>query len=184
MVVVYGAQPVEALFHSDCGGETTAADAVWGGTPVPYLIPRVDDVPATAHRHWEYVTTAEKVRLALNADRRSEIGRRLTAIEVLTRDASGRAATIAVRGERSKTLRGDELRAILSAAFGARSIQSTLLTITKKGSNYVFDGTGFGHGVGLCQRGAMARARAGQSIEQIIRAYFTGASVAHADSRD
>jgi stage II sporulation protein D len=38
----------------------------------------------------------------------------------------------------------------------------------------VVDGMGAGHGVGLCQWGAVGRARAGQSFDQILAAYFPG----------
>jgi SpoIID/LytB domain protein len=50
-VLTYQAVPIEALFHADCGGSTVAAEAVWGGLPVPYLRTIVDNVdePA-AHR--------------------------------------------------------------------------------------------------------------------------------------
>jgi stage II sporulation protein D len=52
---------------------------------------------------------------------------------------------------------------------------STRMSITRSGSTYVFEGTGFGHGVGLCQAGAAARARRGDTTEAILAAYFTGA---------
>ena len=44
-------------------------------------------------------------------------------------------------------------------------------------SGYTFRGTGFGHGVGLCQRGALARARRGESLARILAAYYQGASL-------
>jgi len=41
----------------------------------------------------------------------------------------------------------------------------------------VFEGKGWGHGVGLCQWGARGRALAGQTGEQIVAAYYTGTTV-------
>jgi stage II sporulation protein D len=41
----------------------------------------------------------------------------------------------------------------------------------------VFDGKGWGHGVGLCQWGAHGRALAGQAAEQIVGTYFQGTSI-------
>ena len=42
------------------------------------------------------------------------------------------------------------------------------------GADYVLNGTGFGHGVGLCQVGALARARQGAEAADILAAYFPG----------
>lgn len=49
------------------------------------------------------------------------------------------------------------------------------LTMTTKGTDFIIEGRGFGHGVGLCQYGAEGRARAGETAEQIVRHYYPGA---------
>jgi stage II sporulation protein D len=41
-------------------------------------------------------------------------------------------------------------------------------------------GLGYGHGVGMCQWGAIGRARAGQDFRSILSTYFPGTSVARA----
>ncbi|MGH7669857.1 MAG: hypothetical protein ACRENQ_10235, partial [Gemmatimonadaceae bacterium] len=38
----------------------------------------------------------------------------------------------------------------------------------------VLDGRGYGHGVGMCQWGAIGRARAGQDFRTILRTYYPG----------
>jgi len=43
------------------------------------------------------------------------------------------------------------------------------------------EGTGYGHGVGMCQWGAIGRARGGQDFRTILRTYFPGTSVGYAD---
>lgn len=180
VVLTYSGRPVEALFHADCGGSTAAADAVWGGPPVPYLKAARDDVPAASHRSWKVLLTADELRTALNVDPRSRVGRRFDGLEVRDRDVSGRAARIAIEGERSTLLSGEAIRAILNQTLGDRAVQSTRLTITKVGTSYRIDGQGFGHGVGLCQIGAAARARQGDSLEAILGAYFKGARLRRA----
>ena len=42
-------------------------------------------------------------------------------------------------------------------------------------------GHGNGHGVGLCQWGAIGRARAGQDVRTILRHYYPGTAVGFAD---
>jgi len=180
VVLTYDARPVEALFHADCGGATAAADSVWGGQPVPYLQTAVDDLPDPTHRPWRAAATVEQVRKALNLDERTAVGRRLDSIVIASRDSSGRAAGLSVRGERSFTVRGDVLRSVLNRTLGERAVLSTLFTVQRQSGDYVFAGTGFGHGVGLCQRGAAARLRRGDSVTDVLRAYYSGARTSRA----
>lgn len=175
-ILMYGGRPIDALFHSDCGGATAAADSVWGGAPVPYLLARPDDVNAN-HRTWNVSVERDRLRSVLDADPRSLVGQRLDNVEVRQRDASGRAAQIAVIGEVSKVVRGEDFRAILNRVLGDRAVQSTRLTVTRRASTFAIAGSGFGHGVGLCQVGAAARARRGDSVEKILAAYYPGARV-------
>lgn len=108
------------------------------------------------------------------------MGRRLDAVTVAARDSSGRAAQIRLDGEQPRVVRGDDFRAILNRTLGVRGIQSTLFTISRAGETLRFDGSGFGHGVGLCQRGATARARRGESLAGILAVYFPGATLVRA----
>jgi stage II sporulation protein D len=175
VVLTYAGRPAETLFHSDCGGYTASADATWGGPAVPYLLSKPDDVPALTHRKWRFQVVADKLRLAFNADHESQVGRRLTGVEVRARDISGRAVRVVLSGEQSPALRGEDVRAIMNRAFGDTAIQSTRFSISRAGSAFLFEGTGFGHGVGLCQVGALARARRGEPVDRIFADYFPGA---------
>ena len=174
-ILTFDGRAADALFHSDCGGRTAAASAVWGGAPVAYLQAIVDNVPQGAHRTWRVTVGAAELRAALNADPRTAVGRSLATIDVITRDDSGRAAAIGIRGERSSAVKGDLLRTVVNRTLGERALQSTLFSITKQAGGFVFEGVGFGHGVGLCQRGAMARARRGETMREILGTYYPGA---------
>lgn len=177
MVLTYDSKPIEALFHADCGGTTASADAVWGGLPVPYLRASVDDLPEPTHRAWHVTAKVEQIRKALNLDQRTAVGAKLEAISVASRDDSGRAAGLSIRGARTLTVRGDILRSVLNRTLGDRAVQSTLFTIQRQGQDFVLSGTGFGHGVGLCQRGAASRLRRGDSLADILGAYYRGARI-------
>jgi stage II sporulation protein D len=178
-VLTYRGAIAEALFHSDCGGKTASALEVWGHRAVPYLQIVDDKLPPETHRTWEVTATSEELRRALNADARTAVGAKLEAIEVLSRDDSGRAAGLGVRGARSYTVRGDVLRSVLNRTFGERAFMSTRFEIARLKTRYTFTGTGFGHGVGLCQRGALARLRLGASVEDVLGTYFPGTGIAH-----
>jgi stage II sporulation protein D len=173
-ILTYGQRPAEAMFHADCGGYTATPETVWGGRHLPYLVAEPDKLPSDPHRKWRVSVTTDKLRAALNENSATAVGRKLDDVRVTARDASGRVTRIIVSGEYSRTLRGEQFRAALNAALGTRTIQSTKLTVTRNSSTYVFDGSGFGHGVGLCQVGAAARAKRGDDVEEILEHYFPG----------
>ena len=167
--------PAEALFHADCGGHTSRADEVWSGTGQPYLVSIKDDGPAaSAHATWRYETTEAAMVAALNKDPRTKLGATLRGIQVLERDPAGRAERIAIHGSQDRIVRGEEFRDALSQSFGGRAIKSTWFEIRRVNSSYILDGRGFGHGVGLCQAGALARIRAGTKLPAVLQQYFPG----------
>jgi stage II sporulation protein D len=167
--------PADALFHADCGGRTSRADEVWSGVGQPYLVSRQDDGPAAgAHAAWRYDTTEAALIAAFNKDGRTRVGAALHGVQVIERDAAGRAERIAIHGSQEHVVRGEEFRDVLSQSFGARAIKSTWFDVRRAGSSYTFEGRGFGHGVGLCQAGALARIRAGAKLATVLEQYFPG----------
>jgi stage II sporulation protein D len=177
-VLTYAGRPIQALYHSSCGGHTSAADAVWGGAPLPYLIARPDPFCATAPAAaWSLTVDEQDLRAALNRDPLTRVGSRLIAVTVLETDAGGRARLIVVDGELSPLVRGEEFRRVVTAAFGARSLRSLRFSLRRHGRTFVFEGRGFGHGVGLCQLGALERLRAGTPVVEVLGYYFPGAAL-------
>ncbi len=183
VVLTYGDRPAEALFHADCGGHTASANDVWGGPAVPYLTGENDEVPDETHRTWQISLAADRLRDALASGTRAQLGRHLLDIRVSQRDDSGRAEAIALHGDHVVTVRGESFRAAVTREFGPQALQSTHFEVARRGSEFVFSGKGYGHGVGLCQVGAAARARRGESVDEILAAYFPGASLATASPR-
>jgi stage II sporulation protein D len=59
------------------------------------------------------------------------------------------------------------------------NLKSTYFSCYPEGNEVVIKGRGFGHGVGLCQEGAMKMARSGLDFEQIMKFYFPGSDVIH-----
>jgi stage II sporulation protein D len=59
-------------------------------------------------------------------------------------------------------------------ALGWSRIPSTWFEVNQQGDRFFFHGRGFGHGVGLCQKGAAAMATQGRSAQQILQQYFPG----------
>jgi stage II sporulation protein D len=170
--------PAQAVFHADCGGHTSNAAAVWGGVGPAYLCGSSDDGPArNAHAAWTYEASSSALRTALNRDARTSVGSKLDRIEVSGRDAAGRAEMITLRGTRTFIIRGEVFRDVIARALGVRTLKSTLFSVTKTRDAFVFSGRGFGHGVGLCQAGARARLKAGDSPDEVLEHYYPGTSI-------
>jgi stage II sporulation protein D len=103
-------------------------------------------------------------------------------IGVRDRTASGRVATLDVETDRGIfPLRGDDMRYVLRVP-GGEILNSTYFSVEPEYRNglvsrVTFRGQGNGHGVGMCQWGAIGRARAGQSFRSILGTYYPGTTV-------
>jgi len=191
-ILTFQAAPVQAVYHADCGGRTSAAAAVWGGAGRAYLLSRPDDGPAGgAHASWQFRVVRDALANALQADERTRGLGRLESVEVAERDDAGRARQVVVRWQpaakdqnrRVLIFRGDDFRLVLTRAFGVRTIRSTLFEIDRDATSFTFSGRGFGHGVGLCQAGALARLRAGASPAVVLEYYYPGTTLARHGAR-
>ncbi len=145
--------------------------------PCPISADSADIVPAAEHRAWTATIGREELRRILNGDSQSRVGAKLQGLDVRHRDASGRASSVDVQGSEPRLLRGETLRAIVNRRLGDRALRSTRFSIGASNDGYTFHGTGFGHGVGLCQFGALVRARRRESLEAIFAGYFHGADL-------
>lgn len=176
-VLIHQQRLIEGLFHADCGGHTATPSLAWSGTNHPYLPARADDLPAGTHRNWQFETSMEEWRTLLNRDPRTAVGARFTNLEVTRTAAGGRVAEVLLSGTTPKRVSGETLRIVVVAARGAQSVMSSLFTADRRGATLRLTGRGFGHGVGLCQVGAMARARRGDSVATILGFYFPGSVI-------
>ncbi len=184
VIVSYAGRPINAVFHADCGGHTSAADVVWSGASPAYLRGTPDAFCLRdGSAPWRFETRLSALRRELNRRDRTRVGKRLDELVVTDRDPAGRAERVTLRGEHTVEVRGEHLRAAVVAGFGARSVKSTRFTVRRERDTVVFEGQGFGHGVGLCQIGARARARAGHSPRAILEHYYPGTAVGGPRSR-
>ena len=98
-----------------------------------------------------------------------EIGR-VKSLTPKQRGVSGRIGVLAIKGDKGTLdLAGDlKIRRTLGG------LKSTLFTVKREGDVFVFQGAGFGHGVGMCQMGAIGMATAGKSHDKILGHYYRG----------
>ena len=163
-----------AWFHAHSGGMTelpSVALEYRGGDP-EYLKPiasqESEKAPESA-KHWTARFTREQVARAC-ADAGAQVGA-VETVELGEKGESGRAKTLLVNG---KAVSAPSFR----IQIGANKLKSTLIDSVKaEGDDIIFEGRGFGHGVGLSQWGAYQMAEAGRTAQQILEKYFPGVGI-------
>lgn len=178
LILLWERRPIEAVFHAHCGGHTSAAVDVWRGGNAPYLR-AVADPYCVRERpaRWSWRTALADLRTALNLRPRTVVGERLDGVQVVRRDAGGRASDVLLSGARAPVVSGEDMRLAVLARYGASSLQSTRFEVRRERDAVVFEGAGAGHGVGLCQTGLIGRVRARQTPVAVLETYYPGARV-------
>jgi stage II sporulation protein D len=197
LVLTYGGRTVNAPYHSTCGGTTAAASEVWRSTDEPYLRRVSDRVPGSDRYYcdlaprfsWTRTLDARTLNAALAQYLSAyvEVPGRVPgvarSVSVASRTPSGRAALLTIATDRGTfSLRGNEMRYVLREP-GGEILNSTYFSVEASAgldgalARLTVRGTGYGHGVGMCQWGAIGRARAGQDFRTILRSYYPGTSV-------
>ncbi len=170
---------VDSYFGASCGGETANIGALWGKSPPLYLRGVHDEFCITGpHANWTDVISRADLLRALQSDARSNVGSRLDQIMVSKRDETGRAEFITLEGEHRKIVRGWDFKIIVGRVLGWNLLKSSRFEVSRNGSNLIFRGSGFGHGLGLCQEGAHVMAQRGMTYQRILEKYFPGTHAA------
>ena len=167
-VLVSGMVPVEAYFHAVCCGRTESGLAALG-KDLPYLSP-VDcgDCEGAPGARWRRTFTAAEL------GRAAGLGGPADAVRVVSRTSTGRAERIEVaRGERVAALAAADLRQRL----GYARLPSLAFEVVPTGGGFAFEGSGQGHGAGMCQWGAAEMARAGKTYREILAHYYPGTEI-------
>jgi stage II sporulation protein D len=177
LVVLHEEELVTAFFSACCGGHTAAVDDAWPGSPrEPWLTgvecPWCADSP---HAAWELrLEFAELSGLLVD---HGYCAAPLSGLQPLTNPRTGRvrALEFVTVADESFSVPGNELRRLLGYS-RLKSTRFELVDIDESG--LILRGSGYGHGVGLCQWGARGMAAAERTAAEIIEFYFPGCRVA------
>ena len=207
-LLFYENELVDTTYSSTCGGHSEAFHMMWGGRPKPYSpgftdtatpdqtpITRetveafIDNPPAAYCRgrnkrsttfRWQVKRSGKSVSNAVN--KRAPIGA-VHKIEALKRGTSGRALAVKYVGKNGEH--------IVHGSYNNRKLlgglRSGMWVVKRRGGSaggqprtWIFKGGGFGHGVGMCQYGAMGMAREKKTVEEILRHYYPGSRLRRA----
>jgi SpoIID/LytB domain protein len=187
---------IDVRYSASCGGHSEDNDAIWGGEPDPSLrgkpdvasggMSRITDEnvgafledggeawcskgkQAKAKFRWTERLSESEVTARV-ATKYPEVGR-VKQLIAKRRGVSGRIGMLAIKGDKTTVeVTGDlHIRRLLGG------MKSTLFEVKREGESFVFRGAGYGHGVGMCQTGAIAMAAAGKTHAQILAHYYRG----------
>lgn len=198
LALTYRGQLIAAFFHSTCGYATaTPGEAFRGIADLPYLRSVSDRRPGGGDSYYcdispRFRWTVEWDQATLRDILRRTVGRVLGISEETVNEIrdvrvqhtgrSGRATELRIDVGRGEIpVHAPDIRAVFATPEG-RPLGSTAVQFhpERDGDRLVrlkVAGAGWGHGVGMCQWGAVGRARAGQDFREILGAYFPGTQI-------
>lgn len=174
-ILSYAGKIFSSYFHSTCGGHTASATGV---LETKDLLPLsgVSCSFCTASKYYTWTTSFVQDELILALESLGPVPTNSVAsIAGLNKDASGRCQQINVLFDNgvSKTYKSNDFRRVL----GYSKLRSVKFEVQVQDRHILFQGGGFGHGVGLCQMGAKGMADQGLNYQDIVHFYYPGATL-------
>ncbi len=176
LVLSYQGKTIEALYHSTCGGHTSPNQKVFGGRPLSYLqgVNDQDFCEVSPHFHWESkVSYAElnDIFFPHSSFQSQPVSLQMGSIH---REVQGRWFELKILGLNSLNISAQNFLLQIGRKLSWSRLKSAWFEIKVKKEGLVFKGKGLGHGVGMCQWGAIGRAQAGKNFKEILYHYFPG----------
>ena len=192
-VIDYQGKLIDAYYHANSGGKTEYVENVWGRQEVPYLVSVDDDDFCSWAKNYSWDEAWDRKELERNLSAYLDSLRllpeggfgRLVDLVIKERSPSGRIQVLeVVTDSRTYRIYKDKIRwALRRGSDPDLILPSTLfdLEIERGFDNSIRSvtatGRGNGHGIGMCQTGAIGMAREGYSCKDILTHYYTGASI-------
>lgn len=172
-VLVCEGKVIEANYHSCCGGRTAFASEVWNAEDrdFPYIKSVKDGYcKGTPKFAWQDTIAASEIALRL-----LDTGLAVNDVVITKKGPSYRAVALKISAQTcDTTLFKDRIRfgladhALPSTKFDLKCQRDDRGHV----DTVIIRGFGYGHGVGMCQWGAIGMARAGRSYQKILRQYY------------
>ncbi len=172
-ILTYKGRLFPAYFHATCAGMTAAASELWnidtpplkGGVPCDYC-------KISPHYYWHAKVPVSDIEQKLAKSGRP-VGQILK-IEKISQTPSGRVGSLRITGNAdAAVVAAKDLRVWV----GGDKLRSTDFAVSVHDDVAEFKGAGWGHGVGLCQWGALGQALIGRSCETILAYYYPGSVI-------
>ena len=185
LILKYNEETTTIYYHSTCGGYTESSQNVFTRTDIPYLRSVKDgsdpNCIISPRFEWEENYSRESIINRLKDYHLLDINNyKLDDLTVISRFSSGRVHELEIEvaddNDEKKiiVLLGNEIRNVLRTANKKSILWSTMFDVSMNSDEVTISGRGFGHGVGLCQWGAISLSRNGTSYTEILELYYPG----------
>lgn len=178
-VALYGDKLILAVFSSTCGGFTSNNESTWSGKPLPYLRGHSDHdaCKESPHFSWKFALSSKQWKQWIS----SQTSSKSDDLKITESNADGRINRLAlVQNHSNKTdlnWKANDFRLKMIRSFGPKSLKSTFFTIEQTADSILFAGKGMGHGIGVCQWGALGLSESGWKYQDILRFYYGGIEI-------
>jgi stage II sporulation protein D len=191
-VMVYHDSLIYAYYHSTCGGRTANIEDVWNKSALGYLR-SANDVNGwngpfcaqsgsfTWEERWPLsALSGIVIRFSRETFPQNPCTGDVRDVTVDSRFACGRVRQCSVHTSSGTfSYGGDKIRFVFRRNLpGFPILKSSIITgVTVRDGALIMKGRGYGHGVGMCQTGALGRARNGEKYDEILHAYYAGIEI-------
>ena len=183
-VLTHDGRIIQAVYSSSSGGHTANNEDVWDADEkLPYLRGKRDPYDtASPHDGWQAAVSRPALLRALSR----HYGLDVNGFLLGDRSTDGRVETIDLLGANgsTRTVSSNDFRLAVNRLLSGVNLKSTLFDARRSGDRYVFEGQGFGHGVGLSQWGAHEMANRGFDYRDILAFYYTDVALTTLDDAD
>ncbi len=171
-------KPAFTPYTRDWGGRTEDASAIWPDMAEPYLKSHEDMYCKRAGTSaWEWNGDPLQILGALQSSQLRG-PHTLDGISIQSRTASGRASTLLLRGgNESIRISASSFRFAVGRDLGWNTLRGDRYEVRSSNGRLIFEGSGSGHGMGLCQTGAEQMGLSGRSYREILAYYYPGTAV-------
>jgi stage II sporulation protein D len=194
-ILSFDGKPAQVFYHSTCGGFTEDVQNVFNSVKVPYLISIKDGtepfcIISPRYEWTEKYSESLFVNRLFNAGFLNSSDCSIQDISVESRFESGRVNELRINlicnGSQLKniSLFSNNIRNIIRTSDGSSILRSTMFNISlDSNKNVLINGKGFGHGVGMCQWGAIGQSKQGISFKDILNHYYSGTKIILIDDK-
>lgn len=188
MILTFEDEPATVFYHSTCGGYTESAINVFTKDNISYLRTITDGNDSycsiSPNYNWKEIIPEETFlkRLA-DAKLLKDSNCTLEKFNIKSRFQSGRINELEILLKcndeiKSISIFGNQIRSVIKNYSGNGLLKSNnfIIEITDD-KKVMITGKGSGHGVGMCQWGAIGQSRLGKNYKEILMHYFPGTEI-------
>ena len=165
---------LKAYYHADCGGQTASAQEAW--TTQEELVSVTDSsCPQNPKAQWNLKLSESEIsrRLKKWAPARAQ---KITQVKPIGVPGRLRVAQVEMTWDHTDSRVVDA--SIFREAMGFFDFKSTQFKVLNQAETWIFEGRGFGHGVGLCQWGSRFLGHQGWDFKKILQHYYPKTTLA------